>query len=59
METIFNIPGIGRVGVTAVLQRDYPIILGATLTLAVAFLVTTLVVDILYGVLDPRIRVAD
>ena len=59
VETIFNIPGIGRVGVTAVLQRDYPIILGATLTLAVAFLVTTLAVDILYGVLDPRIRVAD
>lgn len=56
VETIFNIPGIGRVGVTAVLQRDYPVILGATLTLATAFLLTTLVVDMLYGVLDPRIR---
>lgn len=56
VETIFNIPGIGRVGVTAVLQRDYPIILGATLTLASAFLLTTFVVDLLYGVLDPRIR---
>ncbi len=59
VETIFNIPGIGRVGVTAVLQRDYPIILGATLTLAAAFLVTTFFVDLLYGVLDPRIRFAE
>lgn len=56
IETIFNIPGIGRVGVTAVLQRDYPVILGVTLILATAFLVTNFFVDVLYGVLDPRIR---
>jgi ABC-type dipeptide/oligopeptide/nickel transport system permease component len=59
VETIFNIPGIGRLGVTAVLQRDYPVILGSTLSLAFAFLVSTFLVDILYGLLDPRIRVAD
>lgn len=59
VETIFNIPGIGRVGVTAVLQRDYPVILGATIVLAAAFLITTLIVDLLYGVLDPRVRVTD
>jgi oligopeptide transport system permease protein len=59
VETIFNIPGIGRVGVTAVLQRDYPVILGATLALAAAFLITTFFIDMLYGILDPRIRVAD
>lgn len=59
VETIFNIPGVGRVGVTAVLQRDYPVILGATIVLATAFLFTTLIVDLLYGVLDPRVRVAD
>ena len=59
VETIFNIPGLGRLAIQSIFARDYPIILGATLTLAVAFLVTTLVVDILYGVLDPRIRVAD
>lgn len=59
VETIFNIPGIGRVGVTAVLQRDYPVILGATLLLATAFLVTTLIVDLLYALVDPRIRLAD
>jgi ABC-type dipeptide/oligopeptide/nickel transport system permease component len=56
IETIFNIPGLGRIGVTAVLQRDYPVILGATLLLAVAFLLATLVTDLLYGLLDPRIR---
>lgn len=59
VETIFNIPGIGRVGVTAVLQRDYPVILGATIVLATAFLVTTLIIDLLYGVLDPRVRLTD
>lgn len=57
VETIFNIPGVGRIGVTAVQQRDYPVILGATVVLASAFLISTFVVDLLYGVLDPRIRV--
>lgn len=59
VETIFNIPGIGRVGVTAVLQRDYPVILGATIILASAFLITTFLIDLLYGVLDPRIRISE
>ncbi len=56
IETIFNIPGLGRIGVTAVLQRDYPVILGATVLLSAAFLLATLLTDILYGFLDPRIR---
>lgn len=56
VETIFNIPGIGRVGVTAVIQRDYPVVLAATLVLAAAFLLVTFVVDLLYAVIDPRIR---
>ncbi len=59
IETIFNIPGLGRIGVTAVLQRDYPVILGATLLLSAAFLLATMVTDILYGFLDPRIRLAE
>jgi peptide/nickel transport system permease protein len=58
IETIFNIPGLGRIAVTAVLQRDYPVILGATVLMAVAFTLTTLVTDILYGYLDPRIRLS-
>jgi ABC-type dipeptide/oligopeptide/nickel transport system permease component len=56
IETIYNIPGLGRVGVTAVLQRDYPVILGATLLLSFAFLLATFFTDVLYGYLDPRIR---
>jgi ABC-type dipeptide/oligopeptide/nickel transport system permease component len=56
VETIFNIPGIGRVGVIAVLQRDYPVVLAATLILAAAFIIVTLIVDVLYAVIDPRIR---
>jgi ABC-type dipeptide/oligopeptide/nickel transport system permease component len=56
IETIFNIPGLGRIGVTAVLQRDYPVILGTTVLLSVTFLLATFITDILYGLLDPRIR---
>jgi len=57
VETIFSIPGLGRIGVQAVVQRDYPVILGITVLLSVAFLAVTFVVDTLYGLLDPRIRV--
>jgi ABC-type dipeptide/oligopeptide/nickel transport system permease component len=56
IEVIYNIPGLGRLGVTAVLQRDYPVILGATLLLSFAFLLATFFTDMLYGYLDPRIR---
>ncbi len=56
IETVFSIPGLGRIGVQAVVQRDYPVILGITILLSFAFLVVTLVVDTLYGLLDPRIR---
>ncbi len=56
VETVFSIPGLGRIGVQAVVQRDYPVILGITVLLSVAFLFVTLVVDMLYGFLDPRIR---
>ncbi len=58
IETIFNIPGLGRLGVTAILQRDYPVILGTTILISITFLLTTLLTDILYGYLDPRIRLA-
>lgn len=57
IETVFNIPGLGRIGVQAVVQRDYPVILGITVLLSAAFLLVTLVVDALYGLVDPRIRV--
>ncbi len=56
IETVFSIPGLGRIGVQAVVQRDYPVILGITVLLSAAFLMVTLFVDLLYGWLDPRIR---
>jgi peptide/nickel transport system permease protein len=56
-ETVFAWPGIGRYAVTASTRLDYPAILGVTMFTAAAYLVVNLVVDLLYGVLDPRIRV--
>jgi ABC-type dipeptide/oligopeptide/nickel transport system permease component len=45
--------------VTAVLQRDYPVILATTIVLAAAFLLTTFIIDLLYAFIDPRIRLVD
>ncbi len=56
-ETVFAWPGIGRYAVTAATRLDYPAILGVTLLTAIIYLAVNLVVDLLYGVLDPRIRV--
>ena len=55
-ETVFAWPGIGRFMFEAIKNRDYPIIQGNTLVFALLFMLTSLVVDILYGYLDPRIR---
>jgi peptide/nickel transport system permease protein len=56
-ETVFAWPGLGRYAVTASTRLDYPAILGVTMLTAVIYLAVNLVVDVLYGVLDPRIRV--
>ena len=56
VEKIFAVPGIGRFFVTAVTNRDYPLVLGVTLLYAVLVVVANLLVDLLYAVLDPRIR---
>jgi peptide/nickel transport system permease protein len=56
-ETVFAWPGIGRYAVTAATRLDYPAILGVTLLTAAIYLAVNLVVDLLYAVLDPRIRV--
>jgi peptide/nickel transport system permease protein len=56
-ETVFAWPGIGRYAVTASTRLDYPAILGVTMLTAVIYIAVNLVVDVLYGVLDPRIRV--
>jgi peptide/nickel transport system permease protein len=55
-ETIFSWPGIGRWIYDAILGRDYPIVQGGTLLIAIVFIGVNFVVDILYALLDPRIR---
>ncbi len=54
-ETVFSWPGIGRLMVDSILARDYPVVQGAVLLLAVFFVLINLVVDIIYAFLDPRI----
>ena len=56
VETIFSWPGIGQYAYDAIFHLDYPSILGATLVATVAFLLTNLVIDIIYVYLDPRIE---
>ena len=56
-ETIFAWPGIGRYSVQAALKLDYPGLFGVTLVVAIAYIIVNLLVDVLYGFLDPRIRV--
>jgi peptide/nickel transport system permease protein len=56
-ETVFAWPGVGRYAVTASTNLDYPAILGVTILTAVIYVTVNLAVDLLYGVLDPRIRV--
>ena len=58
IEEIFAIPGIGRYYVTAVSSRDYSVVMGLTVLLAIIVIVANLVVDILYFILDPRTREA-
>jgi peptide/nickel transport system permease protein len=54
-ETVFNIPGVGRLLIQAVLRRDYQLVQGIVLVIAGVYVLINLSVDILYGVLDPRI----
>jgi peptide/nickel transport system permease protein len=55
-ETIFSWPGIGSFAVAAALRRDYPALLGVTFIVAVIYVLVNLFVDVIYGLLDPRIR---
>jgi len=56
-EQIFGLPGFGKLTVDSVFQRDYPVIQGVVLVTATAYIVINLLVDLLYSVIDPRIRV--
>ncbi len=55
-ETIFSIPGLGRLMVDSVKTRDYPIILGGVMLIAATYTLISIVVDLLYGVVNPRVR---
>ena len=55
-ETIFGIPGMGRYFVNSITNRDYPVIMGTVLIYAVFLVFSNLIVDLVYGFLDPRIR---
>ncbi len=57
VETVFAIKGLGRILIEGILNRDYPVVQGAILAVSFIFVFVNLLVDILYGVLDPRIRV--
>jgi peptide/nickel transport system permease protein len=56
IETVFNIPGMGRLAVASVLNRDFLVTQGITMVIAAAIIFVNLVIDISYGWLDPRIR---
>ena len=58
LETIFSLPGIGSLAVSAVLNPDLPILVGVTLITATFIIVANLIVDLLYAVIDPRVRLA-
>ncbi len=55
-ESIFNWPGVGRLALNAILKRDFPVIQGVVLLAALVFVMANFIVDLLYGFLDPRIR---
>jgi oligopeptide transport system permease protein len=58
VETVFSIPGLGEQFVRSILEKDFPIIMGTTILFSVFFVASYLIQDILYGIIDPRIRVA-
>jgi peptide/nickel transport system permease protein len=58
VETVFSRPGLGRLVVGGILAKDFPLVQGAVLFVAVAYVLINVVVDVAYAMVDPRIRVA-
>ena len=56
-ETVFGLPGVGNLVVSAVLRRDYPVIQGALLVVAAIYVLINFSIDLLYAVVDPRVKV--
>ncbi|SKC86165.1 ABC transporter permease [Maledivibacter halophilus] len=57
-ETVFSIPGLGKLMIDAIMTRDIPVIQGCVVYIAAVFVIINLLIDIFYGVLDPRVRTA-
>ncbi|MGO6907491.1 ABC transporter permease, partial [Rhizobium ruizarguesonis] len=55
-ETVFGLPGVGNLVVSAVLRRDYPVIQGALLVIAALYVLINFAIDMLYLLIDPRVR---
>ena len=55
-ETIFSVPGMGRLLVDSIAYRDYPVIQGLLMMFALQYVLINLIVDMLYGVINPKIR---
>jgi peptide/nickel transport system permease protein len=55
-ETVFGLPGIGSLVVSAVLRRDYPVIQGALLIIAALYVLINFLIDMLYLLIDPRVK---
>ena len=55
-ETVFGLPGIGNLVVSAVLRRDYPVIQGALIVVAGIYVLINLLIDLIYTLVDPRVR---
>jgi peptide/nickel transport system permease protein len=58
IESIFSLPGNGQLLVTSIFNRDFPVVQGVVVVIAIVFIVVNLIVDIIYAVIDPRIRLA-
>lgn len=56
MEVVFTLPGMGRLFLSAIAQRDYPVIMGVSAVIAAVFVLVNLLTDLSYGLLDPRVR---
>ena len=59
VEKVFNIPGLGRYFINSISNRDYPIIMGMTIFIAALIIFMNLISDIIYKIVDPRIRLTD
>jgi peptide/nickel transport system permease protein len=57
VENIFGLPGLGQLALQSVLQQDLPVVIGTILVASAFIVLANIVVDVCYGVLDPRVRV--